>query len=133
MPYLPPFDALRGRLQISGSGSAAKASLSYEDFLGVLKRLLADIVVDDSWYRQANPDVERGIKAGILQSPRQHFLDHGYFEGRLPFPIKVDTGWYLKQYPDVAEDVRTGRVTSAQAHFDESGYREGRLPFDMEG
>ena len=60
-----------------------------------------------------------------------HFVEDGYFEGRLPFPMKVDERWYMTQYPDVADSVRRGILQSAQAHFDEDGYREGRLPYGM--
>lgn len=132
MQYIPPFEILRGKMQPAGNAEHERISLTYEDFIGVLKRVLALADVDEGWYLRANPDVERGIKSGIIQSARQHFLDHGYFEGRLPGPLTVDSNWYLAQYPDVADDVRSGRVPSAQVHFDESGYKEGRLPFDME-
>ena len=133
MPYIPPFETLRAKLQPAAGEKSGRVTLGYEEFLGMLKRILADAVVDEAWYLRANPDVERGIKNGILQSARQHFLDHGYFEGRRPFPITVDPAFYLTRYPDVADDVKTGRIASPQAHFDESGYREGRLPFDMDG
>jgi hypothetical protein len=131
MPYIPPFETLRGKLQ-SVPGATGRVTLSYEDLLGVLKRVMAGVVLDEAWYLRENPDVERGIKSGILQSARQHFLDHGYFEGRMPFRITVDSVWYLTRYPDVADDLQNGRITSAQAHFDESGYREGRLPFELD-
>ena len=71
------------------------------------------------------------IAEGGLPSGRRHFIDDGYFEGRLPFPIKVDEQWYLAQNPDVAEDVRKGVIASGQAHFDAFGYCEGRLPFPL--
>lgn len=131
MPYIPPFETLRGKLQ-TVPGTPGRMTIGYDDLLGVLRRVLASVVLDEAWYLHENPDVERGIKNRILQSARQHFLDHGYFEGRLPFPIKVDADWYLARYPDVAEDVESGRVESAQAHFDQSGYREGRLPFALD-
>lgn len=66
-----------------------------------------------------------------MASARQHFLDDGYFEGRLPFPMPVDERWYLEHYPDVAESVRKGVVGSAEQHFAEDGYREGRLPYEL--
>jgi hypothetical protein len=58
-------------------------------------------------------------------------VNDGYFEGRLPAPIRVDEAWYLRRYPDVAEGIRKGILTSAQEHFDMDGYKEGRLPFEM--
>ncbi len=76
-------------------------------------------------------DIGRAIRDGQIVSAKQHFVDDGYFEGRLPFPMKVNDTWYQTKYPDVAESVRTGVVASPQKHFDEDGYREGRLPFDL--
>jgi hypothetical protein len=58
-------------------------------------------------------------------------VSDGYFEGRLPAPVKIDEAWYLRRYPDVAEGISKGLLTSAQEHFEMDGYREGRLPFEM--
>ena len=69
-----------------------------------------------------------GIRAGTIKSAKEHFLDHGYFEGRAPYPLAVDETWYLATNPDVAEQVRLGKFESGQAHFNASGYRDGRLP-----
>jgi hypothetical protein len=66
-----------------------------------------------------------------MRAHTKHFVHDGYFEGRLPFPIKVDERWYLAQHPDVADSIRQGLVESAQDHFERDGYREGRLPFGM--
>lgn len=131
MPYIPPFETLRAKLE-SDPAIPGRVTIGYEAFLDLLKRILADIVLDEEWYLRHNPDVERGIKNGLLQSARQHFLDHGFFEGRLPFRMSVDSDWYLRRNPDIAEDVQSGRVASAQEHFNMVGYREGRLPFDLD-
>src|SRR6185312_17389672 len=113
--YIPPLAVLLHKVQVTGTADARRVSLTYEDFLGILKQLLADVEFDEAWYLRSNEDVQRGIKAGILQSGRQHFVDHGYFEGRRPCPLTVDEAWYLQKYPDVADDLRHGRVASAQA------------------
>ncbi len=63
--------------------------------------------------------------------PRLHFVNDGYFEGRLPFPIHVDERYYLSQNTGVADYVRKGMLESGQQHFDENGYAEGRLPFAL--
>ena len=76
-------------------------------------------------------DIGSAAKAGNIRSSKQHFVDDGYFEGRLPFPILVDERWYLAENPDVAESIRKGVVVSAQDHFDRDGYREGRIPFGL--
>ena len=89
--------------------------------------------MDAPWYLARNPDIAQAIAAGATASAKQHFVEHGYFEGRLPFPIVVDERWYLSQNPDVCESVRKGAVKSAQCHFDTDGYREGRLPLALDG
>jgi hypothetical protein len=97
----------------------------------ILKMMLAGIEVNEEWYIKTYPDVGQALKAGDVNSVQRHFMTHGYFEGRRPFPMRVDEAWYLRQNPDVAERVRRGDVASAQAHFDTDGYREGRPPFAL--
>jgi hypothetical protein len=108
-----------------------RVSLSYDDFIKLIRLMIAGVEVDEPWYRQQYDDIGRAIRDGQVNSAKQHFVDDGYFEGRLPFPITVDEKWYQREYPDVAESVRTGVVASPQTHFEEDGYREGRMPFDL--
>lgn len=131
MKYIPPFDLLRRSVEISTVRGELRVSLSYDDFIKLIRLMIGGVEVDEAWYRQQYEDIAQAIKTGAVASAKQHFLDDGYFEGRLPFEIKVDEDWYQREYPDVAESVRTGVVASPQVHFDEDGYREGRLPFDL--
>ena len=131
MKYLPPFDLIRRMVEVSTVRGELRVSLSYDDFIKILRMMIAGIEVNEGWYLKAHEDIARAISNGAVASARQHFVDDGYFEGRLPFPIQVDERWYLEQYPDVAESVRKGTVGSGQQHFTEDGYREGRLPFAL--
>ena len=131
MRYIPPFDLLRRSVEISTVRGELRVSLSYDDFIKLIRLMMAGVEVDEAWYSQQYEDIGRAIRDGQVASARQHFIDDGYFEGRLPFPINVDTAWYQAQYPDVADSIRSGGVQSPQSHFDEDGYREGRLPFDL--
>ncbi len=131
MKYLPPFDLIRRSIEISTIRGELRVNLSYEDFVKILKKMIVGVEVDEDWYMRTYEDIAKAIRDGVVQSAQQHFVEDGYFEGRLPFPMPVDPRWYLQQYPDVADSVRKGVVTSPQAHFDEDGYREGRLPFGM--
>lgn len=131
MKYLPPFELIRRSVEISTVRGELRVTVSYENFVKILKTLIRGIEVDEAWYVRTYEDIGNAIKEGIVRSARQHFIDDGYFEGRLPFPIVVDELWYLKENPDVAESVRTGIVASAQDHFDKDGYSEGRLPFGL--
>ena len=131
MPYVPPFDLIRNAANISAVKGELQVTVSYEDFVKIIKRLLNGVPVDEEWYATWYDDVAKAIRAGEIRSAREHFIEHGYIEGRLPGPVRVDEKWYLSQYPDVAESVRKGIHASAQAHFDLDGYREGRLPFAL--
>jgi hypothetical protein len=107
----------------------AKVDMTYEDVQQMIRSLLTVIEVDEAFYLERNKDVAEGIARGDIRSAREHFVDHGYFEGRLPYPIKVDEAWYLETHVDVADTVRRGEYASGQDHFDGPGYPEGREPF----
>ena len=131
MRYVPPFDLLRRSVEISTVRGELRVSLSYDDFIKMIRLMIAGIEVDEAWYRQTYDDIGRAIQEGRIASAKRHFLDDGYFEGRLPFAVNVDETFYEQTYPDVADSIRNGIVQSSQTHFDEDGYREGRLPFDL--
>ena len=131
MKYLPPFELIRRSIEISTVRGELRVNLSYENFVDILRTMIRGVEVDEAWYARAYEDIGNAVKAGALRSSRQHFIDDGYFEGRLPFPIMVDERWYLTQNPDVADSIRKGAVESAQDHFVKDGYREGRLPFGL--
>jgi hypothetical protein len=126
--YLPPFDVIKRPIEILSSKGQVAATASYETLITMIKSLISAVYVDEKWYLTQYPDVAEAIGLGKVASAKQHFIDDGYFEGRLPYLIAVDEKWYLTQYPDVAASIRKGTDKSAQAHFLEGGYREGRLP-----
>jgi hypothetical protein len=129
--YLPPFDTIRNEVKTSSVRGELRINMSYDSFLKIIKMFTSVADVDERWYIRQYEDIAEVVREGKLPSGRRHFVDDGYFEGRLPFPMRVDEQWYLTQNPDVAEDVRKGAIASGQAHFDEFGYREGRLPFPL--
>ena len=129
MRYVPPFETIKHFLKFSTVRGETRVSMTYEESQQMIRALLSGLDVDETWYLAQNPDVARGIKDGTIGSAREHFVDHGYFEGRQPSSIKIDESWYLEHNPDVADTVRRGVYASAQAHFDGPGYREGRQPY----
>jgi hypothetical protein len=122
---------IRRSIEISTVRGELRVNVSYEDFVGILRTMIQGVVIDEAWYARTYEDIGDAVKGGVIRSPKQHFVDDGYFEGRLPFPILVDERWYLAENPDVAESIRKGTVGSAQEHFNKDGYREGRLPFGL--
>jgi hypothetical protein len=129
VPYLPPFNVIKRLVEMSTSKGQLIATVSYENLVMMIKLLLSSVEVNERWYLTQYPDVADAITQGKTPSARQHFIDNGYFEGRLPFPIPVDEDWYKREYPDVAESIRLGSDPSGHAHFVRDGYKEGRLPF----
>jgi hypothetical protein len=129
--YLPPFEILKNYLSIRPVKGAVTVSCPYENFVEMIRRLIADVPVNEAWYLGRYPDLAEAVSQGIIASPRSHFVNDGYLEGRLPFPISVDEKYYLAQNPGVADFVRKGDLESGQQHFDEHGYHEGRLPFGL--
>ena len=131
MRHLPPFTVLKGAIRLLSVKGQLKVDMSYDELLDLIKTFLRAVPFEEGWYRAAYPDVEEAIRNGAYRSAQQHFVDHGYFEGRRPFPLAVDEAWYLKTYPDVGESVKSGLVESALDHFERHGYEEGRLPGDV--
>ena len=123
MPYVPPFNLVKQRIRLESIDGSLKVSADYQTFTTIIRDLLRGVTVDEEWYLLRYPDV---IESGM--SPRQHFAEHGYFEGRLPSPLAIDEGWYLEHYADVAEQIASGEMPNALTHFKEHGYIEGRLP-----
>ena len=128
MDYLPPFEGLKAFLNFAAVNGELTVSASYTQFTILIRTLLSGIEVNETWYLSQYPDVAEAIRKGVITSAKEHFLNDGYFEGRMPFPIAVDEAWYLEQNPGVAEYIARGELLSAQQHFNDNGYREGRLP-----
>jgi hypothetical protein len=127
--YLPPFDLIRRFVEISTVRGELRVNVSYDDFIKILRMMISGIEVDEEWYLNQYEDIARAVSDGSIASAKQHFMDDGYFEGRMPFAMPVHERWYLAQYPDVADSMRKGVVASGEQHFAEDGYREGRLPY----
>lgn len=128
MKYLPPFSVLKSSVRLMSVKGQLKVDMTYDELLALVKLFLRSASFEEEWYRRAYPDVEEAIRAGAYGSGWEHFVEHGYFEGRRPFPMQVDEDWYLRAYPDVGESVRAGLVGSALEHFERHGYEEGRRP-----
>ena len=100
---------LLGRLP--GLAARARSAVRTPD-----EALVAD-AMDPDWYRAMNPDV-----AAAGADPVDHFLRHGWREGRDPvaaFSVRD----YLDLYPDIAE-----AGINPFLHWLKAGKTEGRLP-----
>jgi len=112
--YVPPFDLIKNSVDITAVKGELRVNLSYQHFINILKLFVSGVEMDEAWYLEQNPDIARAVKEGTISSARQHFIDDGYLEGRLPFQLELDEDWYLTKYPDVAEGMRKGLFESAK-------------------
>jgi hypothetical protein len=128
MNYLPPFEAVRKRLNVTGLTGKGRINIAYSEFIALVKLYLRGVAIDEDWYLKQYPDVADAVRKGTFRSARHHFIEEGYFEGRRASELEVDEVWYVKNNPDVAAGLRTGKIASAREHFAEHGYKEGRLP-----
>lgn len=128
MYYLPAFQVLQQRLKINPVNGRSKINISYDELLDAFRQLLWGTKVDEAWYLAQYTDVADAVASGAVKSAKHHFVQSGYFEGRLPHEFEVDETWYVKNNPDVAAGIREGTIASATRHFREHGYAEGRLP-----
>ena len=131
MRYLPPFETVKGMLNVISVRGKTRVDMTYEDVQKMIRTLLTVVEVDEDFYLSRYPDVADGVRKGTIQSARGHFIDHGYFEGRQPYRIEVDEQWYLETHADVAGTLANGEYASGQAHFDGPGYPEGREPYKL--
>jgi hypothetical protein len=133
MHYVTPYSIVK-RLYSPGSSSAHELSsktlgeAANGVITDVIKLFLQSVDVDETWYRARYPDVAAAIDEGLFKSAKHHFIDSGYFEGRLPGEMAVEEDWYLSAYPDVSEGVKDRLFSSGGEHFKLYGYDEGRLP-----
>jgi hypothetical protein len=116
-------------LGVTGNGGGRYIEVLESKFHEIIRTLLEEVNVDETWYRETYADVEEAIREGKFPSARDHYITAGYFEDRMPHWIGVDSSWYLESYRDVAEGIRLGKVASAEEHFRMAGFKEGRLPF----
>lgn len=133
MRYLPPFAVVRRMIRRTTSGDRTRSDLAFEDLQQVIRTLLTVVEVDEVFYLERNADVAKGVEEGLIRSAQDHFVNHGYFEGRMPYQIWIDETWYLATHADVAKTVADGTYATAQDHFDGPGYAEGRAPYPPEG
>lgn len=99
--------------------------------LSVLKAILvaaaSSLPFDEAFYRSTYPDLRDAHEAGDISDLRTHFIESGYFEGRIGSKPDVNEQFYKETYPDVANAIANGDVESAFDHYMRAGAFEGRF------
>ena len=106
----------------AGSRAAVSLPLLREIFSIAISKL----AFDEDFYLSTYQDIRAAYESGDISDLQEHFIEQGYFEGRLGVDPKVDAEFYAETYPDVAAAIASGAVGSAQEHYVRAGAFEGR-------
>ena len=106
--------------------SGTKAAVSVRLLRALLTAAIAKLPFDENFYLATYPDIMAAYQAGRISNLHEHFIEDGYFEGRLGTDPAVDDEFYRETYPDVAKALASGKVTSAFDHYVTAGCFEGR-------
>jgi hypothetical protein len=81
---------------------------------------------DPEFYADCYPDIEAARLAGIVSDLREHFVNSGFLEGRLPSEPPFDPVWYASYYPDLATVIPASDAKALRNHYMTTGIIEGR-------
>jgi hypothetical protein len=126
---LPHFERLLAICDVRGwQEGHTTLTVKREGLVAILKEMLRTAPFDEQWYLERYPDVAEALETKELPSAREHYVQFGYFEGRLPGLNGFDPEAYCRGYPDLEHLLSLPEgVSDATAHFIENGYREGRI------
>ena len=130
MEYLPHISMFLRALRINRErlGSKSKVAVDAKILRHLLQSLAACAPFSEAFYLEQNPDVAEAHAKGQIADLHSHFIEQGYFEGRVGHAQQVDEAYYIASYADVAEAVRRGDVASGAEHYIRSGAAEARVP-----
>ena len=129
-PYLPHIDLLLQSLRIARDrlDSRSKIAVDPRLLVHVIKQIVAALPFDAAFYLTTYDDVAQAHANGGIGDLHAHFIEAGFFEGRLGADPEVDAGYYLATYPDVGRAIAEGQIGAAGDHYVQRGSAEGRAP-----
>lgn len=81
---------------------------------------------DEAFYLTSNADVADNVRGGWFVSGREHYVRHGFAEGRQAFGL--DPGWYAAEYKLAALEVAHGNYRDFAHHYVAAGKARGYRP-----
>ena len=105
---------------------SSKAAVPLPLLRAILSVAVRQFPFDEEFYLQSYPDVREAYHGGTISDLRDHFVNDGYFEGRLGSLSDFDEKFYLETYPDIAAAIANGSIESAADHYMRAGAAEGR-------
>jgi hypothetical protein len=130
LQYVPHVDLFLQALRINRERLNSKSKVAIDAKL--LKALLKTIVqcapFSEEFYLEAYADIAEAYAAGQIPDLHRHYIEFGFFEGRVGAPAPVDEAYYTNLYKDVGQAMLSGEVKSGAEHYIEQGSAEGRIP-----
>jgi hypothetical protein len=126
---LPNGDLLLNIINLSRDrlNSGSKAAMSLPLLREILMVAVSKLPFDDDFYLTTYQDIRSAYEGGSITDLKMHFIDRGYFEGRLGADPGVDEDFYKETYPDVAMAILNSEVKSGADHYLHAGASEGRF------
>jgi len=128
--YFPHLELLLKAMRIDRDrlNGRGKVAIDARLLRRIIQAAIERLPFDAAFYRASYPDIAAAAAAGHIPDLHRHFVETGYFEGRMGAAPPVDEAAYVAAYSDVAEAVAEGRIGSAAQHYLTSGAAEGRVP-----
>ncbi len=128
--YFPHVDLLAHAMRINRDrlNSRAKVAIDAKLLRRIIEGAIAALPFSAEFYRETYPDIAAAETAGQIVDLHRHFVQTGYFEGRMGFPPPLDEAYYRAAYADVASALQQGEVASGRDHYLRAGAAEGRVP-----
>lgn len=128
--YVPHVEMLLQSLRISRDrlDSRSKIAVDPRLLVHVLRQIVAALPFDEAFYLTTYDDVAEAHGRGEIGDLHEHFIQAGFFEGRMGAEPVVDAAYYQATYPDVGAAIAAGTIASALDHYVQRGAAEGRAP-----
>ncbi|MGP8262682.1 MAG: hypothetical protein ACLQMV_07530 [Rhodoblastus sp.] len=128
--YFPHVDLLLHSMRIDRNrlNSRSKVAIDAQVLRRLIQCAIERLPFSAEFYRETYPDIAAAAAAGQIADLHRHYVDTGYFEGRVGVPPGIDENYYRAAYQDVAEAIAERQVASAADHYMQAGAAEGRVP-----
>ena len=123
-----PFAELKTNIRVRVGRGRLLAEIEREDFLGLVRKVLSSISVDESWYQAAYPTAGRTSDLGASHPRPATIGRRATSRAFYPPDVDVDETWYRARYAHVRTSLAVGSAVSAKDHFVRIGYGEGCQP-----
>ncbi len=128
--YFPHVDLLLSAMRIDRArlNGRGKVAIDARLLRRIVQAAIERLPFSADFYRRTYPDIAAAEASGQIPDLHRHYVETGYFEGRMGTAPAIDEARYAAAYADVAEAIADGRIGSATEHYMLSGAAEGRVP-----